>query len=326
MARTWREWALAVAFLAGAASWPAAMATAKAPDVVVTIKPVHSIVASVMQGVGTPRLLIDGTGSPHTFTMKPSDAKALNAAAVVFRVSEGLEPFTGRLARSLPKSVRLVTLEETAGLTLWDLRAGGTFESHSHGAKDAHGHSHGHSHGHPKSDSDRDGHIWLDPDNAKRLAVHIAGILAELDPPNGDRYRGNAATLVADLDALVPDLEKTLRPVAGQPYLVFHDAYQYLERRFGLAAVGSVTVSPDVPPSAKRLSALRKKISGLGATCVFAEPQFEPKIVATIVEGTTARRGVLDPLGSAIPAGPGHYAATMRGLAASLAECLGKSS
>jgi zinc transport system substrate-binding protein len=325
MARRWRvgAWALALAVVAAG---HADDAVAKAPDVVVTIKPVHSIVASVMDGVGTPRLLIDGAASPHTFTLKPSDAKALNAAAVVFRVSEGLEPFTGRLARSLPKSVRLVTLEDTAGLTLWNLRSGGTFEGHSHGAKDAHGHSHGHSHGEDKGKSERDGHIWLDPDNATRLSVHIAEILAGIDPPNGDRYRGNAATFAARINDLMPELDRTLRPLAGQPYLVFHDAYQYLERRFGLAPVGSVTVSPDVPPSAKRLSALRKKIAGLRATCVFAEPQFEPRIIETIVEGSATRRGVLDPLGSGIPAGPGHYAATLRGLAAGLAECLAKPS
>jgi zinc transport system substrate-binding protein len=324
MAGQWRAGLRALGLaLAAVAGWGAGPSFAKDLNVVVTLKPIHSLAAAVMEGVGEPKLLVDGASSPHTFTLKPSDAKALNAASVIFRVSESLEPFTGRLARSLPKKVRLVTLESTPGLTLWNLRTGETFEAHDHGPK-GHGHGHGHSHAHDKGKAGRDGHIWLDPGNAKLIASHIAEILASAAPAHAERFRANASRVGAQLDALVPELEAALRPVAGQPYLVFHDAYQYLERRFGLAPVGSVTVSPDVPPSAKRLSALRGKIAKLGATCVFAEPQFEPRIIAAIVEGTTAKRGILDPLGASIPAGPGHYPALMRAMAENLSECLRK--
>ncbi len=305
---------------------------ARAADlkVVVTIKPIHALATAVMRGAGEPKLLIDGAGSPHTFTLKPSDAKALSAANVFFRVSEGLEPFTGRLVKSLPPAVRVVTLAATPGLTLHALRTGETFEDHAHEAAAAKGgHSHGHQQHRPapmqgaQDATQNDGHIWLDPANAKLIATAIAEALAVAAPDQAVRFKANAAELGQQLDKLDAELAEALKPVAGKSYIVFHDAYQYLERRYGLTPVGSVTVSPDVPPSAKRLTELRRKVAGLKAACVFAEPQFQPRIIDTIVEGTTARRGTLDPLGAAIPAGAEHYVSLMRAMAADLKACLG---
>ncbi len=301
------------------------------PKVVVTIKPIHSIVAAVMHGgAGAPRLLIDGVGSPHTFSLKPSDAKELNTADVIFRVSEELEPYTIKIAPSLPKRVRLVTLAETPGLTTHALRASSDFEAHDHGGAGDKGHQHGHKQGHGKPASKNasrptagiDGHIWLDPINAKLMARQIADVLATIAPGDAARFLANAASFGERMDVLDRELEQALAPVRRKAYIVFHDAYQYLERRYELAPVGSVTVSPDIPPSAKRLSELRGKIATLKAACVFAEPQFGPKVIDTIVEGTLARRGVLDPLGVAVAAGPDHYPTLMRALANDLRACL----
>jgi zinc transport system substrate-binding protein len=313
--------ALALAFVIAVSAQPG-RGTAHASDlnVVVTIKPIHSIVAAVMDGVATPTLLIDGAASPHTFTLKPSDAKALAAAQVVFRVSDGLEPFMGKVVKSLPKSVQVVSLEKVAGLTLYKLRSGGTFEAHDDGGSGKH--SHGHQHGHDKSGAGIDGHIWLDPSNAALIAAHVADVLAKARPDDAARFKANADAFVRSIAALNDELATRLAPLAGRSFIVFHDAYQYFEKRFGLEAAGSVTVSPDLAPSAKRLSALRAKIGRLKAVCVFAEPQFEPRQIATITENTTARRGVLDPLGASIPAGAGHYAALLRKMAADFAECL----
>lgn len=314
--------------LLAAAALPALPAELK---VVATIKPIHSLAAAVMEGVGQPSLLIDGGGSPHTFTLKPSDARRLHEATVVIRVSEGLEPFTIKIARTLPSSVKLVTLDDVPGLTLHELRTGETFEGHSHGSAKAGQHDHGHQHAdHAKSGKNGanhdehgiDGHIWLDPGNAKTIAASIAETLAAAAPEHTGKFRANAAALAGRIDALSDEIEGLLAPLKGRPYIVFHDAYQYLERRYGLEPAGSVAVSPEVPPSAKRISQLRKKISGLKATCVFGEPQFEPKLVNTIIEGTGARKGVLDPLGAAIPAGPAHYPALLRALAKDLSSCL----
>lgn len=301
-----------------------ASGSARASDlkVVATIKPIHSIVAAVMDGVAEPMLLIDGAASPHTFSLKPSDARALAAARVVLRVSDGIEPFMSKVVKSLPKTVQVVVLEKTPGLNLHKVRSGGTFEDHDHGAsgKKGHGHRHGHSHSHSKAAVD--GHIWLDPANVARIATHLADILSKAHPAGAERFKANAEAFAREMTTLTTELEAKTKPLADRPFIVFHDAYQYFERRFGMEATGSVTVSPDLAPSAKRLTALRAKIRKLKAACVFAEPQFEPRLVATITENTTAKRGVLDPLGASIPAGPNHYAALLRNMAADFAECL----
>jgi zinc transport system substrate-binding protein len=285
-------------------------------NVVVTIKPIHSIVTAVMEGVGTPTLLIDGVASPHTFSLKPSDAKALAAARVVFRVSDGLEPFMGKVVKSLPPSVEVVVLEKTPNLTLHRIRSGGTFDAHTQSAGEGHGHSH------VNDGTAVDSHIWLDPANAALIASQVADTLGNAQPAAAARFRANADAFARSVAGLTTELSKRLAPLTGRPFIVFHDAYQYFEKRFGLEAAGSVTVSPDLAPSAKRLRALRAKISRLKAVCVFAEPQFEPRQITTITEDTTAKRGVLDPLGASIPAGAGHYEALMTKLAVDFAECL----
>jgi zinc transport system substrate-binding protein len=293
--------------------------------VVATIKPVHSLVAAVMEGVGSPALLVTGARSPHTYALRPSDARALNEADVFFRVSEQVEPFTGKIVKSLPESVRVVTLADAPGLELLDVRTGDTFE--------AHGHGHGLGHGGEDADEDddhaasheparRDGHVWLDPRNARAMVAEIARVLAETSPADAETLERNVARLTERLEALEAELARELAPVAGKPFVVFHDAYHYFERRFGLASLGSITVSPEVPPSARRLTEIRKKIAALGAACVFAEPQFQPRLVAVVTEGTGAHSGTLDPEGALIEPGPDGYFALMRALAAGLKGCL----
>ena len=285
------------------------------PKVVATIKPLHALVSQVMSGAGTPELLVKGMASPHTYALKPSDATILNDADVFFRMSEAMEPFTAKIAKSLPKSVQVVTLQSTKGLKLYPRRTGATFED-DHDDKDEHGH--GHSHAHEVTD----GHSWLDPVNAKVVTDRIAEVLAAKDPAKADVYRTNAAALKAKLDDLNAELKRDLAPVAGKPYVVFHDALQYFERRYGLRVAGSIAVSPEVPPSAQRLSTLRKKIATLGAVCIFAEPQFDTRLVDNVVEGTKARTGTIDPEGSKIEAGAELYFTLLRNLARDLKSCL----
>ena len=283
--------------------------------VVVSIKPVHALVARVMEGLGTPALLVSGAASPHTYAMKPSDARALNNADIFFRVSEQTEPFTGKVVVSLPVTVLVVTLAEAPGLTLFDKRTGETFEAHVHGGHDDHDYHH-------EAGAVRDGHVWLDPENAKAMAGEIVKVLAQAAPQDAEKLQANAARLVADIDKLETEIGRALEPVRGRPFVVFHDATQYFERRFGLNAVGSITVSPDVQPSAKRLTEIRAKISKLDAGCVFAEPSFSPALVSTVTEGKHARSGTLDPEGLAIKQGPNAYFELMRNLTAGLKACL----
>jgi zinc transport system substrate-binding protein len=287
--------------------------------ILATIKPVHALVAQVMGATGEPQLLVGGSASPHAYVLKPSDAKKLAVADLVFRMSAEVEPFTIKAAKTLPKTTALVTLQQAPGVVTLPQREGGAFEDH----RDEPGH--GHAHGDHKS-GDVDGHVWLDPANAKAMLDQIAATLAARTPTLAATYRANALAAKAGIDTLAADLERELAPLAGKPYVVFHDAYQYFERRFGLTVVGSITVNPEIPPSGKRLSTLRAKITKLGATCVFGEPNFDGKVIATITEGTAARTGTLDPEGAALQPGPALYDTLMRNLAANVKACLAPAS
>ena len=208
-------------------------------------------------------------------------------------MSDTMEPFTAKVVKSLPKRVQVVSLQETRGVKLYPRRTGATFkDDHDHDAGSGQDHSHG----------AIDGHAWLDPGNAKVMVDRIAQVLGAKEPANASVFRANAEAAKAKLDQLSAELTADLKPIAGRPYLVFHDALQLFERRFNLRAVGSIAVSPEIPPGAKRLSALRKRIVSLGAVCAFAEPQFDTRLIDTVVEGTPARIGTIDPEGARIRA------------------------
>lgn len=289
-----------------------------APKVVASIKPIHSLVSAVMAGLGEPGLIVKGAASPHTYSLRPSDAAALESADIVFWTGHGLELFLANALDTLAPRAEQVELAETPGLVLLPLREGGAFEPHSHGDVD-HDHDHDHDHEHVEGDM----HFWLDPQNARLMVSHIATVLAEADPENAAAYDANAEAELLRLDALEAELRQELAPLAGKPFLVFHDAYQYFEHRFGLDVAGTVTVSPEIMPGAARIDQLRSRVKELDATCVFAEPNFEPAIIGAIIEDTGARAGTLDPEGSALIEGPDLYPDLLRGLADGLADCLG---
>ena len=310
------------------------------PRVIVTIKPVHALVAGVMEGVAEPELLMSGGTSPHAYALRPSQAASLAKAELVVRVSATLETFLDRSIANLATKAHLLTLDQTDGLTLHDVREGGLWEEDDHdghkGYKHHDTHKDHHAHkdhdGHKDHDrhKDHDGHdhgehdphIWLDPGNAGKLVGQIAATLSRAWPHHGDAFAANARALRSRIDALDAELAPAMKPLTGKPYIVFHDAYHYFESRYGLTPAGAVTVSPDRMPGARRLSKLRRRIKDSGALCVFAEPQFEPRLVTTLLEGTAARRGVLDPLGASIAPGPDHYFELMRQLAANLTACM----
>jgi zinc transport system substrate-binding protein len=263
-----------------------------------------------MDGVGTPRLLVDGAASPHSFALKPSGVRAVQNADVFVRVSETLEPFTAKIVSGLPKSVEVVTLQEAPNLRLLDRRTSGTFDGHRHDGDD------------DGSRNGKDGHVWLDPDNAKAIVAYLAKTLSARSPADAERINANAARLAARIDALTADIESGTRPLRGRPFVVFHDAFQYFETRFGLDAVGSITVSPQVQPSAKRLRELRERIRSLGAVCVFAEPAVQPNLLTAVTEGTQARSGTLDAEGLTLSPGADLYFELMRNLTSAIEGCL----
>jgi len=331
-----------MAVLGGAAS------AAERDGVVVSIKPLHSLVAAVMQGVGEPKLIVQGAGSEHSYNLKPSDAQAIEHAKVIFWAGPSMETFLNKPFDTLGEGAKVVALGEADGLTRLKFREGGPFEAHDHGdeghAHEKHreeGHDHGaevgshDSHDHANEAAEKaeehhhhhgefDLHFWLDPQNGKVLVGDIARVLSENDPKNAAAYEKNAADYAEKLDALTKDIDSELQPVKDKPFIVFHDAYQYFENRFDVKAAGSITVSPEKAPGAGRIKDIHEKIKSLGAVCVFSEPQFEPKLVNTVIDGTEAKTGVLDPLGSELKDGPDLYPQLIRNLADSLKGCLSK--
>ncbi|MGE0715938.1 MAG: zinc ABC transporter substrate-binding protein [Alphaproteobacteria bacterium] len=284
---------------------------ASALEVVATVKPIHALVAAVMGETGTPSLLIAGKASPHTWQLRPSDARRLEAADLVVWVGPSLETPLARPIATLVRPSALLTLVATPGVRTLPARSGGVWED------DGHDHRHG-----AAAAEAIDGHLWLDPLNAAGVARAVAAALAARDPAGADGYRARADAVTERLMALDAELRARLTPAAAYPYLSFHDAYQYLEARYGLNAVGAIAVSPERKPGARRLQALRQRVRSAGVACVFAEPQFDPGLVTTVTEGTRARAGILDPLGVSIPEGPELYPTLMRGLAQALTDCL----
>lgn len=278
-----------------------------APDVVASIKPVNSLVAAVMAGVGTPHLLVQGGGSPHTYALRPSDANALTKANLVFWIGPDLERFLVDPLKTLARNANIITLVDAPGVLHLPLRKGGTFEADADEVS---------------TPSTFDMHVWLDPQNAAAMTKSIATALAAADPANASIYAANAAKTVAALAGLEAELKAALAPLSGRPFVVFHDAYHYFENRFGLTAAGSITVSPETAPGAKRLALIKAKVAELGATCVFAEPEFEPRLISVVIEGTKARSGILDPLGAALPDGPDLYFTLLRNMANGFKSCL----
>lgn len=348
--------ALLVSTCALALSSMATSHTAYALDVVTSIKPFHALAASVLGDAGTPYLLVKGSGSPHTYTMRPTDAAALEGADVVVWGGHGLEAFLASPLETLGSNAKIIELEDLAAIELLPFRDNDMFGDHEdeHGHeehadhKDEHGHEehedHKDEHGHEEHEDHKDehdheehedhkdehGHVhgandlhfWLDPENAKIIATHMAKTFSEVDPENAATYEQNAANTIATLNELSVELGGILEPAKDVPFVVFHDSYQYLEKRFDLHTAGAITLSPEVVPGAKRVKEIQHLIADTGAKCVFSEPQFDPKLVAVVSEGTTVGTGVLDPLGANIEPSANAYNEMMRNLATEIVRCL----
>ncbi len=283
-------------------------ARAEVPKVVVTIAPLAGVAAAVMDGIGTPDLLINGNASPHTYQLKPSDIKKLEEADLVVWVGEGLET---SLAKVLEKRSQVLELSGQEGLIHLAPRAGGVWESELE-----HNHDHDHDHGAV------DPHLWLSPQNAAALAALLAERLAQKDPAHAAQYSANAQKFSHQLVALDKSIRAQLSPHARVPFIVFHDAYQYFEKQYGLNGAGAITLSPDVTPSARRIAQLRQRINDDGVVCVLAEPQFRSDIVDTLIEGTGARKGLVNPDASDLPITPRLYFDYMQRLAEGFSSCL----
>lgn len=302
------------------AAWFMAGPASAAPRVVASVVPVHSIVAAVMGDKGTPELLLKGSMSEHRAVFTPSQIAALGSADLVFIVGHGLEAKLAQLSGSDAVNGKgFIALSEAPGIMTLPIREGGAWEAHDH--EHDHEHAEAAAHG-AEGVLAFDPHVWLDPGNASAMAEAVAAALAKADPGNAAAYKANAAAFSADVTEASAAIAAELAPVKDKPFVVFHDAYQYFEKHFGLAAAGAISDVSAQAPSAERLAEVRDKIIASRAACVFREPQYDGKVTAAVIEGTGAREGVLDPLGADVAPGAGAYRAILQNLATSLKTCL----
>jgi zinc transport system substrate-binding protein len=278
--------------------------------VVVSIKPIHSLVAGVMQGVGKPILLLDGSSSPHNFQLKPSNAAALQDANVVFWIGKTFESFLEKPLKELGQQAKEVAFLDQGDISTLPIREGNGFAGHDDEIED---HA-----------MQRDGHVWLNPDIAAEMVTIIQKTLVEADPEHRVQYSQNADQMKRRLKQLDDELRPEISPLRGKNFITFHDAYQYFEHHFGLKSMGAIALHPENSPGAAAISKIRDQIKMAKAICIFAEPQFESKLLDALTEGTAARRGTLDPLGALLNPGPELYFQMMHQLASAFSDCLGK--
>ena len=321
--------------------------------VVTSIKPIHSLASYLMDGIGKPELIVDGYASPHGFSMKPSHAKMLQNADIVFWVGEDLENFLEKPLASIAKKAEKIELINSHDLQVLKFRERNIFDEHDdhdHGHKkkkkddhDDHGHKkkkkddhddhdhddHGKKEEHDDHD-DHDGHeghahgefdphIWLDTMNAKAMLNEMAEHLIENDPKNEAKYKSNLDKALKDIDKLTIEVMTELNNSVSS--IVFHDAYQYFEKRFNVNVLGAFTVNTDVMPGAEQLAEIREIIEHDKVACVFSEPQFNPDIINAVAKDMKIKTGVLDPLGATLDSGKDLYFKLIRNMSASFKGC-----
>ena len=302
---------------------------ADVPNVAADIAPVHSLVSRVMEGVGAPKLVIKSGASPHDYRLRPSEAKALQDADLVFWMGEELTPWMNGALETLASKASITTLLDQEGVTLHDFRESALFEAHDHDEdKDHKDHDEHDDHDDDKDHKDHDDHgghdphAWLSPENAKLWLNIIASKLSVADPQNAASYFMNAAAGQAEMEEMIVEVNVMLKPVQGGKFVVFHDAYQYFENDFDFYASGAISLGDSSDPSPARIQKVQKRIRDEGIQCVLAEPQFNEGLVVTVMEGSEATASVIDPLGAELNTGPNLYTQLIKNMAKTLRDCL----
>lgn len=292
---------------------------ADVPRVATDIAPVHGLVARVMMGLGSPDLVVQPGASPHGYSMRPSEALALNRADFVFWIGEALTPWLEGSIETLAADAQVVELLHVDGVIELSFREGARFDHHEDEDHESEGHE---EEGHDDHDHEGiDPHAWLAPENGKLWLDLIATELAQFDPENATTYRANAEAGRAEIDAVVVTIDAALDPLRHGGFVVFHDAYQYFETSFDLSALAAISLSDATAPSPARIAEVRDTVAELSVSCVFSEPQFNPGLVATVLDGTGAKTAVIDPMGTALPLGPQFYPGLLLDLGQRMAGC-----
>ncbi|WP_282093810.1 zinc ABC transporter substrate-binding protein [Epibacterium ulvae] len=334
-----------------AATWIATISWADVPRVATDIAPIHGLVSQVMKDLGEPDLIIRPGASPHSYALRPSEARALSQADLVVWIGEGLAPWLEPSIEQLATNAHVLELLALPSTTILPYREGATFEAHDHDEHDAHD-DHGHDEDHEGHDehsehahdehhhddhakhdeeheshdghdhSSGDPHVWLSPENAITWLNVIAEELSELDPENASKYQKNAQEGIAKIQQTKADLVPQLSKIADNNFVVFHDAYQYFEVSFGVTAAGAISLGDASDPSPARIAEVRDTVRDLNVACAFREPQYNNGLVDTVLEGTEAKALILDPLGTNLELGSDFYPELLQEMGKTLIACV----
>ena len=285
---------------------------AEAPRVVATIPPIHALVSAVMRGIGQPHLLIDKRVSPHEFTLRPSQARAVARADLVVWIGPELEAPLRRSLEARSTAGAELRIFDIRGLERLEARPGGAWLDNAHDEHDSDSHS----------DDVYDPHLWLSLKNAKMIGQAVSAALAKIDPPNAEKYVKNTAELHQRLSELETAIKATLDFHSERRFVLLHDSLQYFEHAFGLTSVGAATTASAQGPGARRLLTLKNLVDGSGVRCIVADPYVSGALTRTLAEGSGAKTAEIDPLGYSHPPGIGQYDAMMLDIAKKLAACL----
>ncbi|MDO7909580.1 zinc ABC transporter substrate-binding protein ZnuA [Pseudomonas monteilii] len=310
---------LLVLFVAFLGSFTALNAQADV-RVLTSIKPLQQIAAAVQDGVGTPDVLLPPGASPHHYALRPSDVRRVGEADLLYWIGPDMESFLPRVLGSRSKTT--VAVQSLPGLTLRHFGE----DSHSHEG-DHDGHDHDAAHGHDEHDHDHrpgslDAHLWLSSANARVIAAKMAADLAQVDPAHAARYQANLTAFTERLNGLDQRIQARVAGVAGKPYFVFHEAFDYFEAAYGLNHTGVFSVASEVQPGAQHVAAMRARLQDVGKTCVFSEPPMRPRLAETLTAGLPVRLAELDALGGTDPVDAHGYERLLENLGNGLAGCL----
>jgi zinc transport system substrate-binding protein len=294
-------------------------ANAAHTDIIASIKPLHSLVENLIDGTKiTADVMVDGSASPHDFALKPKQIEAINNAKLVFYIDENFETFLNKAIENLPSNVAQYGVIDNVKLKLLKPRKQAIWKDHEH--EHEHGHNHEHEHHHA---GEYDLHVWLSVNNTKLISEFLAKEISNKFPDDEAKIQANLKELKTKLDRLNTKLAVELEPFKNKPYIMFHDAFQYFESDYNLGSVGAITIDPEQVPNPKRLIEIKDKMAEINAKCVFSEPQFDAKLVKTVIDGTDAKTGILDESGASFNKGKNLYFDLINQIAENLKSCLG---
>ncbi|MBE29172.1 ABC transporter substrate-binding protein [bacterium] len=278
-----------------------------APMVVVSIKPIHSIVQSLMEDVASPELLLNSNNSAHTFHLKPSQIKMIENADLVVTIGDEFEIGLRRAFQNFDESKRL-EISRMASLKTHKYRADKLYEKDPQDTN--------------QDDLRNDMHLWLDIDNMKKISKHINSLLIDIDPDNENKYNENLSSLMSKLDALQIEIEKQMLPFSSDIYATYSDTIQYFEKKYNLGRPIIVTPYHGARLSINRTLASKNTINDLDVSCLFYGTDVRKSQISVLSEGLDVKAYKIDILGQEFDQGPDQYFKFMQNISNQVTLCL----